>query len=72
MPGQTMRYLLGAAMMGLGGVLAGGCTVGAGLAGTASLSLSAVLALAAMIASAWLASRLIDEPPARLWKPPGE
>ncbi|MDE0695606.1 MAG: YeeE/YedE family protein [Boseongicola sp.] len=65
-PGQTMRYLFGAAMMGLGGVLAGGCTVGAGLAGTASLSLSAVLALVAMIASAWLANRLIDGRPARL------
>ncbi len=71
-PKQTMRYLLGAAMMGLGGVLAGGCTVGAGLAGTASLSLSAVLALAAMIASAWLASRLIDGRPARLRNAPGE
>ena len=71
-PWQTMRYLLGAAMMGLGGVLAGGCTVGAGLAGTASLSLSAVLALAAMIASAWLASRLIDGRPARLRNAPGE
>ncbi|MYH58017.1 MAG: YeeE/YedE family protein [Boseongicola sp. SB0675_bin_26] len=65
-PGQTMRYLFGAAMMGLGGVLAGGCTVGAGLAGTASLSLSAVLALVAMIASAWLANRFIDGRPARL------
>ena len=71
MPGQTMRYLLGAAMMGFGGVLAGGCTVGAGLAGTASLSLSAVLALSAMIASAWLVSSLIDEPQARLRRPPG-
>ncbi|MDE0521853.1 MAG: YeeE/YedE family protein [Boseongicola sp.] len=65
-PKQTMRYLLGAAMMGLGGVLAGGCTVGAGLAGTASLSLSAVLVLATMIGSAWFASHMIDGRPARL------
>ena len=65
-PKQTMRYLFGAAMMGLGGVLAGGCTVGAGLAGTASLSLSAVLVLATMIGSAWFASRMIDGRPARL------
>ena len=72
MPGQTVRYLLGAAMMGLGGVLAGGCTVGAGLAGTASLSLSALLALAAMIASASLSSRLIDAPPFRLRRSPRE
>ncbi len=69
-PGQTMRHLSGAAMMGVGGVLAGGCTVGAGLSGTASLSLSAVLALMTMIASAWLASRLIDGTPAGLRRTP--
>lgn len=71
-PGQTMRYLSGAAMMGLGGVLAGGCTVGAGLSGTASFSLSAMLVLAVMIASAWLASRLIDGPPTPPRKSPAD
>jgi uncharacterized membrane protein YedE/YeeE len=51
-PRQTGRYALGAGLMGVGGVLAGGCTVGAGLSGVASLSVSAVLALAAIAASA--------------------
>ena len=51
-PRQTGRYLAGAAMMGLGGVLAGGCTVGAGLSGVSTASLAALIALAAMIASA--------------------
>ncbi len=32
-PAQTGRYIAGAVLMGVGGVLAGGCTVGAGLAG---------------------------------------
>lgn len=51
-PAQTGRYLGGAALMGVGGVLAGGCTVGAGLAGVPTLSLAAVLALAAIAAGA--------------------
>ena len=42
-------------MMGAGGVLAGGCTVGAGLSGVSTASLAALLALAAMAASAKLA-----------------
>ncbi|UWQ44448.1 YeeE/YedE family protein [Leisingera aquaemixtae] len=45
-PRQTGRYLAGALLMGMGGVLAGGCTVGAGLAGIPTLSLAALLALA--------------------------
>ena len=51
-PRQTGRYLAGAVMMGVGGVLAGGCTVGAGLSGVSTSSLAALLALAAMAASA--------------------
>ncbi|TCO70328.1 YeeE/YedE family protein [Rhodovulum euryhalinum] len=51
-PAQTGRYLAGAALMGVGGVLAGGCTVGAGLAGIPTLGLPALLALAAIAAGA--------------------
>ena len=51
-PRQTGRYLTGAIMMGVGGVLAGGCTVGAGLSGVSTASLAALLALTAMVASA--------------------
>jgi uncharacterized protein len=45
-PRQTGRYLAGAALMGVGGVLAGGCTLGAGLSGVPTLSVAAVLAIA--------------------------
>ncbi|WP_435661016.1 YeeE/YedE family protein [Leisingera caerulea] len=45
-PRQTGRYLTGAMLMGVGGVLAGGCTVGAGLAGIPTLSVAALVALA--------------------------
>lgn len=58
-PRQTGRYLAGAVLMGLGGVLAGGCTVGAGLAGVPTLSLAAVLALGSIIAGGMLADRVL-------------
>lgn len=48
-PGQTGRYMGGAVMMGLGGVLAGGCTIGAGVAGVSTTSLAAMLALGTMM-----------------------
>lgn len=44
-PAQTGRYIAGAAMMGVGGVLAGGCTLGAGLSGVPTLSVAALLAI---------------------------
>lgn len=59
-PAQTGRYMAGAALMGLGGVLAGGCTLGAGLSGVPTLSLSALLALASIVAGAALTARLAE------------
>lgn len=47
-PGQTLRYLAGGAMMGVGGVLALGCTVGQGLAGVSTLAPASFAALAAI------------------------
>ncbi len=51
-PRETGRYAAGAVLMGIGGVLAGGCTVGAGLAGVPTLSIAAVLAIGAIAAGA--------------------
>ena len=53
---QTGRYLTGAALMGFGGVLAGGCTLGAGLSGVPTLSLAALLALGSIVLGGWAAS----------------
>lgn len=55
-PAQTLRYGLGAALMGVGGTLAGGCTVGAGLAGGATLSVAALIALLSVVVGALAAS----------------
>ena len=59
-PRQTGRYMAGAALMGVGGVLAGGCTVGAGLAGVPTLSLAALLAIAAIAAGGLAMRRLLS------------
>jgi uncharacterized protein len=58
-PGETGRYLAGGALMGVGGVLAGGCTIGAGLAGVPTLSVAAVLALGAIALGAVLADKAL-------------
>ncbi|WP_417279408.1 YeeE/YedE family protein [Celeribacter sp.] len=60
-PRQTGRYMAGAALMGVGGVLAGGCTVGAGLAGVPSLSLAAILALISIALGGVIAARIIRD-----------
>ena len=59
-PRQTGRYLAGAALMGMGGVLAGGCTVGAGLAGIPTLGFAALLALASIAVGGLAADRLLS------------
>ncbi len=58
-PAQMGRYLTGGALMGYGGVLAGGCTVGAGLSGLAILSITALVALVAIISGALIMDRLV-------------
>ncbi|MEM1363840.1 MAG: YeeE/YedE family protein [Pseudomonadota bacterium] len=55
-PKQTLHYLLGGVLMGAGGVLAGGCTIGAGLSGVATGSIAALLALGSIIIGCWGAS----------------
>lgn len=61
-PRQTGRYLSGAFLMGVGGVLAGGCTVGAGLAGVPTLAISAVLAILSIAGGAKAMDRLLSAP----------
>ncbi len=63
-PRQTGRYVAGAALMGVGGVLAGGCTVGAGLSGVPTLSVAALLALAAMAVGALATNAALIRSPA--------
>ena len=61
---SMLRYMAGAALMGFGGMLAGGCAVGAGVTGGAIFATTSWIALVAMWAGAGLADRVVDRPSA--------
>ena len=50
-------HLVGATCMGVGGIVAMGCTIGQGVTGVSTLSLGSFTAVAAMVAGAWLGLR---------------
>src|SRR5688572_98071 len=52
---DTANHLIGAALMGFGGVTALGCTVGQGLSGVSTLAVGSFIAVAAIVAGAVLA-----------------
>lgn len=49
---DTVRHLLGAALMGFGGVVAMGCTIGQGITGISTLALGSFLTFAAIVTAA--------------------
>ena len=62
--GASMRrYIAGAVCMGFGGMLAGGCAVGAGLSGAAVFTLTSWVTLCAIWAAAAITDRLLDQRP---------
>jgi uncharacterized membrane protein YedE/YeeE len=54
---DTANHLVGATLMGVGGVTALGCTVGQGLSGVSTLAIGSFIALAGIVAGAVLALR---------------
>jgi uncharacterized membrane protein YedE/YeeE len=60
------RYIVGAVCMGFGGMLAGGCSVGSGLSGTAVFTATAWVTLVCMWAAAALTDRWLDPAPQAL------
>jgi len=54
---DTANHLVGAVLMGVGGVTAMGCTVGQGLSGLSTLALGSFIAMAGIVAGAVLALR---------------
>lgn len=59
--GQSMRrYLAGAALMGFGGMLAGGCAVGAGVTGASVFAVTAWITLGAIWLAASVTDRVVD------------
>lgn len=62
------RGMIGAAMMGFGGMLAGGCAIGNGVTGTSILVQTAWISLFFMWIGAAITDRLVDLPPAFLYR----
>lgn len=59
--GASMRrYLVGAVLMGFGGMLAGGCAVGAGLSGAAVFTITSWVTLSCMWGAAALTDHWVD------------
>ena len=59
---SMLRYIAGAVLMGFGGMLAGGCAVGAGVTGGAIMAVTSWIALVAMWIGAALTDFLVDRP----------
>ncbi|MBE9556385.1 MAG: YeeE/YedE family protein [Proteobacteria bacterium] len=58
---DMIRHLIGAALMGTGGILALGCTVGQGIAGMSTLALGSLIALASIIAGGVYGMKYLEE-----------
>ena len=71
-PAETGRYAGGAVLMGIGGVLAGGCTVGAGLAGVPTLSIAALLAILSIAGGALLTNAALKPSRQNAYAQPAE
>jgi len=56
--GDLINHLAGGALMGFGGVLALGCTIGQGITGLSTLALGSILAFFSMIAGAALTMKV--------------
>jgi len=56
-PGSMLRYMGGGALMGIGGALALGCSIGQGLTGLSTLALGSFIAAAGILAGAELGLR---------------
>ncbi|EAU41087.1 YeeE/YedE [Fulvimarina pelagi HTCC2506] len=59
---SLLRYTVGGVLMGFGGILAVGCTIGAGFTGVSVLAVSSLIGLASMISGAAIADRFVDRP----------
>ncbi|NJO22036.1 MAG: YeeE/YedE family protein [Sphingomonadales bacterium] len=57
---DTLRHLMGAVLMGIGGVMALGCTVGQGISGVSTLAAGSFLAVLAIILGAVLGVRTLE------------
>ncbi len=58
---DMMRHMVGGAIMGIGGVMALGCTIGAGVTGVSTLATGSVMALLSIFAGGYLGLKYLEE-----------
>jgi uncharacterized membrane protein YedE/YeeE len=58
---DMLRHIVGGSIMGIGGVLALGCTVGQGITGMSTMALGSLIALVSIIAGAVLSLKALEE-----------
>lgn len=58
---DMIRHLVGAALMGTGGILALGCTIGQGITGMSTLALGSLIALVSIIAGGVYGMKYLEE-----------
>ena len=59
--GDMLRHMIGGALMGMGGIMALGCTIGQGLTGMSTLALGSVIALASIVAGGVFGMKYLEE-----------
>lgn len=58
---DMMRHLVGATLMGVGGIIALGCTIGQAITGMSTLALGSLLAWMAILAGGYLGMKYLEE-----------
>ncbi len=59
-PADTKRNLLGAALMGIGGIVALGCTVGQAITGVSTLAIGSMITFAAIVAGGFIGIKRLN------------
>lgn len=59
--GDMLRHIIGGSIMGVGGVLALGCTIGQGLTGISTLAFGSLVALLSIVAGGVLGIKYLEE-----------
>ena len=58
---DMLRHMAGGVMMGAGGVLALGCTIGQGITGMSTLALGSLIAWPSIVAGGWCGIKYLEE-----------
>ncbi|HEX9702329.1 MAG TPA: YeeE/YedE thiosulfate transporter family protein, partial [Rhodospirillales bacterium] len=58
---DLVRHMIGGALMGMGGVIAIGCTIGQGITGMSTLALGSLLAFLSIVGGGFFGMKYLEE-----------